>query len=271
MQNKKFKPPNGYYVYEWFRIKDNHVFYVGKGKNDRAIQLRPSKRNQFFRRYIAKYKSDYRIVQDSLEEHEAYVLENELVQKYKKLGQCECNLADTSNCSGGGTLYGELNGMFGKTHSDKVKKILHDINSDGRHAGSNNSQYKVTPKERMDPQTYKQWQVKQAQRKVGDTNPNAHGVLMINTETLEYITFQSTVSCAKYLQENNKVISERYNTIEKIRYIIKHSNKTKAIYDNLMFVIYSKKHPIDIDNTVSSLKGRHIRKIPVYERPLKKM
>ena len=264
---KKFKKkPIGYYVYIWYRVEDKHVFYVGKGKGERARLVSKTKRNPFFLRFFQKYNCEYKIIKDNLTEHEAYVLENELHNKYKEKGQCECNLAGTESCSGGPSLKGELNGMYGKTHSQEVREKLSKINSDGRHKGEKNSQYNISPSSRMDQETYAIWKEKQYQRKKGKTNPNAHNVLMINIKTKEYKIFGATTECAEYLYDNLKEFSDRYDTIEKIRYVIKHSNKTNAIYFNYQFIIYNKKDPFDVDNTVSSLTSREIRKIPKYNR-----
>ena len=263
--------PKGYYVYEWFRKDDNHVFYVGKGSGDRAWRTAPTHRNRYFGFYIKKYDCDFRIVKDNLSEHEAYVLENDICQKRKLNGECECNIADTSSCNGGPSLKGELNGMYGKTHTPEVKEYLRQINSDGRNAGQNNAQYRVSPKDRMDIETYKIWRKKQYDRKIGNKNPNAHSVLMINVKTREYIIFNATVDCANYILQNIPTLANRYETIEKLRYIIKHSNKTQAIYDKYAFIIYKKTEQINIDDTVSSFCGREIRQIPKYQRPQKKM
>lgn len=265
---KKGDPPQKYYVYEWFRIEDNHVFYVGKGSGDRAARSSPASRNQYFCNYINKYACDYRIIQDNLNEHEAYVLENEYCKKYKQIGQCECNIADTSSCNGGPALKGILNGMYGKTHTPEVRAFLRQVNLDGHNAGVNNSQYNISPSERMSPQTYKKWREKQRARKNGNTNPNAHKVLMINIITKEWKEFDSIIECQKYIQNHDQVLATRYNSLEKIRYIIKHSNKTNAIYHNLVFKIYNKKNPINIDDTVSSLEGRKIRNIPNYSKKM---
>lgn len=264
---KKFdKEPVGYYVYIWYRVEDHHVFYVGKGKGERARLVSSTKRNEYFLNYFNKYDSDYEIIKDNLTEHEAYVLENDLYQQYKANGECECNLADTSSCSGGPGLAGEANGMYGKTHTPEVCNLLSEINSDGRHKGANNSQYHVSPKDRMDSQTYNIWREKQHARKYGSTNPNAHPVLMVNVLTHEYLIFQATTECAKYLQDNLEDFANRYNTIEKLRYVIKHSNKTNATYFNYRFIIYNKNDPLNIENTVSSLVNRTIRFIPPYDR-----
>ena len=262
-------PPNKFYVYEWFRISDNYVFYVGKGSGDRVIRTSPQSRNVYFRRFYKKYECDYRIVKSGLSEKEAYILENEIHQARKANGECCCNIADTSGCNGGGSLKGELNGMYGKTHTPEVREILRRVNSDGHNAGENNTQFGISPKDRMSPEVYERWRAKQRARKDGNKNPNSHNVLMLNVKTKEFLIFNATTECADYLLKNIPEFSNRYDTIEKLRYVIKHSNKTRAIYFDWVFVIYKKNNPIDIDDTVSSFQGRKIRKIEKYERSLK--
>lgn len=261
-------PPRRFYVYEWFRIEDNHVFYVGKGSGGRAARSSPKSRNPYFCNYIKKHKCDYRIIKDDLTEKEAYILENEYCQKYKALDQCECNISDTSCCNGGSGLKGALNGMYGKTHTPEVREYLRQVNLDGHNAGENNSQYGISPADRMSPERYKIWRAKQRARKDGQSNPNAHGVLMIDINTKKYKQFDAIIDCQKYIQENEPALAQRYDSLEKIRYMIKHSNKTNAIYNNLVFKIYNKKNPINIDDTVSSLEAREIRKIPPYSRKM---
>lgn len=254
-----------YYVYEWYNKENGHVFYVGKGTGARACKVSAASRNDYFVRYYSKYDCAYRIVADNLDEQGAYILENEIYQKRKINGECECNIADTSACKGGGRLCGELNGMYGKTHTDMVKERLHIINSDGRNKGENNTQYGVSPKERMDEKTYCEWRKKQRSRKDGYKNPNSHLVIMINVENKSYRVFDCVVDCVDYLYNNVEIIRERYNTKEKIRYAVKHSSKTQAIYFGYAFII-SKQKDINIDDTVSSFSGREIRFIPKYYR-----
>ena len=257
-----------YYVYEWYNVDTGHVFYVGKGTGDRAGKVGISARNIYFCRYYSKYNCDYRIVEDNLDEKSAYILENKICKERKENGECECNIADTSLCSGGSGLPGKLNGMYGKTHTDEVKERLRIINSDGRNKGENNTQYGVSPRERMDEKTYAEWRKKQRARKDGASNPNSHNVIMIDINTKEYILFNCIVDCVKYIYDNVEIIKNRYNTHEKIRYIIKHSNETGAIYFGFAFII-TKNKDINIDDTVSSFCGRLIRFIPPYDRKAK--
>lgn len=246
-------PPNIYYVYEWFRVSDGYVFYVGKGSGDRVLDTSKTKRNIHFCRFYQKYECDYRIVKTGLTEKEAYILENDICKKRQANGECSCNIADTSFCNGGSGLKGEKNGMFGKTHTKEVRELLRQINSDGHNAGENNAQFGISPKDRMSPEVYEKWRQKQRDRKDGNKNPNSHGVLMVNVLTGEYLLFGATVECAQYLMKNIPEFASRYDTIEKLRYVIKYSNKMFAIYFNWIFKIYDKRNPINIDDTVSSL------------------
>jgi hypothetical protein len=56
-----------YYVYEWFIVDTNEVFYVGKGKNKRYKQL---KKNKYFMDMYNTHKCDVRIVFDKMTEYE---------------------------------------------------------------------------------------------------------------------------------------------------------------------------------------------------------
>ena len=53
-----------------------------------------------------------------------------------------------------------------------------------------------------------------------------------------------------------------------LRYLIKHSSKTQAIYFNYIFRICTPDELLDIDNTVASAisSGRRIREIPKHTR-----
>lgn len=83
---------NDFYVYEWFNTETGEVFYVGKGSRDRYKDV--SKRNALFKEYYNTHSVKVRIVKDKLSEEEAFALEKEVTDKYKRIGQCQCNLAE---------------------------------------------------------------------------------------------------------------------------------------------------------------------------------
>lgn len=51
---------NIFYVYEWYIVDTNEVFYVGKGKKDRYKNLHS--RNKFFLDMLRTHNCDVRIV-----------------------------------------------------------------------------------------------------------------------------------------------------------------------------------------------------------------
>lgn len=71
-----------YYVYEWFIVDTNEVFYVGKGKNDRYLTI--SGRNKFFMDMYNSHICDVRKVYENLSEQEAFNKEIELIAYYRK-------------------------------------------------------------------------------------------------------------------------------------------------------------------------------------------
>ena len=86
MENK-----NDFYVYEWFNTETGEVFYVGKGCKKRYLEI--NRRNKFFLEYIEKNPVDVRKVYENLSEEEAFKLEAEITEHYRKIGQCKCSLA----------------------------------------------------------------------------------------------------------------------------------------------------------------------------------
>ena len=154
---KEFDTEKKYYVYKWFNTEDNHVFYVGKGSGIRASRKSLGSRNRYFVRYVNAHSCSYQIVEQNLNEEEALQKEYQLIRYYKNQGECECNFEVTDDYTGHAHLIGSANGMWHKTHSKETKQKLSEINSDGRHKGQKNSQYGVSPKERMDENQYKLW------------------------------------------------------------------------------------------------------------------
>ena len=70
---------NIYYVYEYIRLDNNTVFYVGKGKLNRMIK---KKTNQIFLRICDKVDYKYRLIKDNLSEAEALQLEKDIIHDY---------------------------------------------------------------------------------------------------------------------------------------------------------------------------------------------
>lgn len=145
-----------YYVYEWYNTDTNYVFYVGKGSGDRVRAKAPTKRNKYFVSYVNAHPTDYRILKDGLTEKEAFDLEEKIISEKRCKGECCCNFDD-----GGGIcaphLKGELNPMYGKTHSEQAVAKIREANRNGRNAGCNNNQFGITSRQRMSEEKYTQW------------------------------------------------------------------------------------------------------------------
>lgn len=85
-----------FYIYEWFNITTNEVFYVGKGVYNR---YKVKQRNKAFNEYIKKNKCDVRIVKYYEDELMCFKEEEKLINYYKSIGQCRCNCT-FSGCGG---------------------------------------------------------------------------------------------------------------------------------------------------------------------------
>lgn len=127
-----------YYVYEWFDLDSGEVFYVGKGKKGRWKSQRT--RSKAFKSYYNNHNCDVRKIKENMKEDEAYAFEKETIKKYRKIYSILCNIDE------GGRLLPVLK-------------------------GKDNPMYKVSPKERMDENTYIQWKYKHTLI-TGDKNPN---------------------------------------------------------------------------------------------------
>lgn len=92
---------NDYYVYAWKDIDTNEVYYVGKGRGERAIQKRytpyrgVSQGKLSNKKILDKLRDEGKIriniLEDNLIEEEAYELEAYYTRLYKGLGQCKYN------------------------------------------------------------------------------------------------------------------------------------------------------------------------------------
>lgn len=116
---------NNYYVYEWIRLDTNEPFYVGKGCNDRWRCLTRGN-NEHFNNIVKSIPVVVNILHNNLDEQTAYDLECYYIWQYRDIiGYNLCNINDGGEGHG---LKGELNGMYGRTHTEDVKKKISKIN-----------------------------------------------------------------------------------------------------------------------------------------------
>ena len=79
-----------YYVYKFYRVDNKEVLYIGKGKGNR-YKVRYG-RNKLLTDALLKYECESEIIKYFDNEKEAFAYEDELIKKYKYIGQCKCNL-----------------------------------------------------------------------------------------------------------------------------------------------------------------------------------
>jgi hypothetical protein len=106
-----------FYVYEHIRNDTNAIFYVGKGKANRASSTR--NRNRYWENVVSKSNGFIvRIVAKDLDEELAYLTEKERIDQLKRLGIKLANI----NAGGAGVGSGDKHPMWGKPHPDKGSK-----------------------------------------------------------------------------------------------------------------------------------------------------
>lgn len=79
-----------FYVYEWYVLETNEVFYVGKGSKNRYKQTR--KRNKIFQKYYNNFNCDSRIIKTFINEQDAFNFEHEYIIELKSKGFAKANL-----------------------------------------------------------------------------------------------------------------------------------------------------------------------------------
>ena len=194
---------NDYYVYEHIRLDNNTCFYVGKGHGNRCNYY---SRNEHHDRIADKVGMKVNIVRDNLSEDDAYRLERELIHHYVfDLGYGIDIIGYNNNINENGHLTNHTfggDGSYGMVHSEEWRK-QHSVDMTGENnpmygvniwdtypndkknkirsrlselnSKENNNMYGISPKERMDDETYKKWSNKLVDRlksQTGINNPN---------------------------------------------------------------------------------------------------
>ena len=86
----KLSKDKRFYVYEWFDVDTGHVFYVGKGTENRYKNKEKS-RNDKFLNYLNSHNCDVRIVKDGLTEKEALGFEADYGLSKLAVNEAECS------------------------------------------------------------------------------------------------------------------------------------------------------------------------------------
>lgn len=149
-----------FYVYEYYIVETDEVFYVGKGRQKRYRELH--NRSQYFNNVMAKYECDVRIVLNGLTNQEACLKEKELINKWWAKNQARCNFTAGGTGFSEGKLnprvlkpprgklnyfyglrmIGPDNHFYGKRHTEETKrKISVNRKGKGGQAGMLNPMY----------------------------------------------------------------------------------------------------------------------------------
>lgn len=196
-----------YYVYIWYIIDTNEVFYVGKGKGKRYKDT--SNRNKFFRDMYASHNCDVRKIYENLTELEAFQKEQETIKWYKENTNFRLtNQTDGGEGSSGWVPSKEFRDKQSKIHKEqwqneefreKIMAIRTD--EDGPYKskefrekisqlvqGENNPNYNHHWTEEM-KENLRQKQ-KENELYINETNPNAKRIVCVETgEVFDCIKF----------------------------------------------------------------------------------
>lgn len=144
-----------YYVYQYIRLDNNTIFYIGKGKGDRCFKI--DCRSKYFKNILNKTECAVEIVHEGLTEQQALDLECELIHElvFEEGYGINCKGHEKTCVSGKpylvnatwggegtsgkvfseetrkkmseskkGEFMGELNPFYGKRHSEESKKKM---------------------------------------------------------------------------------------------------------------------------------------------------
>ena len=123
-----------YYVYQHKTADTNSIFYIGKGKGNRAFTK--SNRSQYWKNVVNKHGFNVEFVVTDIDEEFSFLIEMETIDAYRKRGIVLSNMTDGGEGASGlvhseehkaklkGNKFGAATwgiGFKGKTHSDEQK------------------------------------------------------------------------------------------------------------------------------------------------------
>ena len=156
-----------YHVYEWYDVDTGYIFYVGMGLKNRWKIAGRGKRNKRFLEYKATHRCKSRKIVDNVSEKEGCLIEDKRIKELKAIGMCSCNI--TSATSHGGYSVGKDNSMYG-----------------------------VSPRERMDEETYKLWREHRSETLKRGGNGRATKIIAAKDEK-DY-EFDCVLDCAEFIR-----------------------------------------------------------------------
>ena len=126
-----------YYVYEWYIVETNEVFYIGKGTGRRCYS---TNRNKMFKDFYSTHNCNVRKVRENLTEAEAFMLEHFLIVYYIE----ETDYRITNQNTGGSarTSYFQMTEDRRKMY-EKMRGVPINVGKDNGMYGRNWTEFKT--------------------------------------------------------------------------------------------------------------------------------
>lgn len=250
---------NNYYVYELRRRDNDTCIYVGQGHGTRINSKYRNEKQMILEDTVGV---DRYILFSDLSRTESLEIEHEVIRKYIEDDGYGIDIEGfrgdnpdrflTNHTFGGAGLTGlkrprhseimkgSNNPMYGiniwesysSEKADSIKKKIFESSS-----GRKNPMYGVSPKERMDENTYLQWYEKNSQRckaQIGEKNPNAKKVDMFNNGEL-IAKFKTIIDAAQWMIDKGFVQC----ALSTVRSSIGQAIKTQKEYKGFSFTLAS--------------------------------